>query len=456
MTPSNPKPSWHSLSTTDVASELKTNPTFGLSEAEVRERIALYGSNALREQPRPSFWQQLIAQFQSFVIYILIFAAVFSIFLGDWIEAAAILAIVALNAILGVIQEGRAEEALAALRKLSSPDAIVIRDGQQSIISAGSVVPGDVVVLEAGNFIPADLRVIESVNLKIDEASLTGESVAVDKRADLLVSEDAVLGDRRNMAYMGTTATYGRGKGIIVGTGMQTEIGKIADMIQSTEDRGDTSATASRSAGTDISIGALVICMLVGVVIFIREVASSDSKLVDALTDSIMTAVALAIAAVPEGLPAIVTINLAIGMREMIKRNALIRRLPAVETLGSASAICSDKTGTLTQNQMTAVQLYISDKYIEVTGKGYNPQGQFCHNSNPVEPRDQLYRLLLGGLLASDARLEPTPSNGYRMIGDPTEGAIVVAAAKADIWRPRPKESIRVSTKFRLILHESA
>ncbi len=435
---------WHALSIDELLRMLNTDPVNGLTESEVAARFEQYGPNALREHPRPTFWDRLIAQFRSFVIYILIFAAVLSVALGDWIEAAAIFAIVILNAILGVVQEGKAEEALAALKRLASPDAIVIREGSQQIIPVDRVVPGDVVVLEAGNYIPADVRLIEAINLKIDESSLTGESVPVDKRADITVEETTILGDRKNMAYMSTVVTYGRGKAVVVSTGMETEIGRIADMIQSTEEEETPLQRRLDQLGRTLSIGALAICLMVGVVIFARELEAGEFDLVSALEDSVLTAVALAIAAVPEGLPAIVTINLAIGMREMIKRNALIRRLPAVETLGSASAICSDKTGTLTQNQMTVVKLYVDREFVSVTGQGYAPDGEFTQNEQRVELSSipDVQRLLLGALLASDARLENVPSdpasyrkNGYRMIGDPTEGALVTVAAKANLWR---------------------
>ncbi|MBN1680898.1 MAG: cation-translocating P-type ATPase [Anaerolineae bacterium] len=433
---------WHTQTPDEVTNALRTDITNGLTETQATQHLEQYGPNSLREQPRPTFWQRLLAQFQSFVIYILIFAAFLSAALGDWVEAAAISAIVILNAALGVIQEGQAEEALAALKRLASPDAIVIRGGHQQVIPASRVVPGDVVILEAGNHVPADVYLAEAVNLKINEASLTGESVPVEKQANLQVAPDAVLGDRKNMAYMGTTATYGRGKAIVVNTGMNTEIGKIADMIQSTEEEDTPLQQRLDQLGRVLSIGALVVCLLVGVVIFIREITSEDIAVLDALKEALITAVALAIAAVPEGLPAIVTINLAIGMREMIKRNALIRRLPAVETLGSASAICSDKTGTLTQNEMTAVRLYTAGSRLNITGKGYEPSGTFEEEGETVTIANTSgsYRLLLGGLLASDAHLEPngdqnTGAGKFRMIGDPTEGAIVVAAAKAGIWR---------------------
>ena len=431
---------WHALSSDAVREHLQTDFDNGLPEDEAQARLTQYGPNALREQPRPTFWQRLLSQFQSFVIYILIFAAVLSAVLGDVVEAIVIAAIVILNAILGVIQEGRAEEALAALKKLTSPDTVVMRGGRQKVIPASDVVPGDLVLLEAGNFIPADVRLIETMNLKVDEASLTGESVPVDKRAEVKIDGAASIGDRKNMAYMSTTATYGRGRAIVVSTGMQTEIGKIADMIQSTEEEETPLQQRLDQLGRTLSIAALAICLLVGVVIFAREVSSDDMELLDAVEESLLTAVALAIAAVPEGLPAIVTINLAIGMHEMIQRNALIRRLPAVETLGSASAICSDKTGTLTQNQMTAVKLYANGQEIDITGRGYKPSGTFHRNGTDINIAQQpdLSRLLTGALLASDARLEPNRNgdpDGVQMIGDPTEGALVVAAAKADLQR---------------------
>ena len=283
---------WHSVGSDEALAALGSDAKRGLTDEEAARRLERYGPNALRERPRPTFWQRLLAQFNNFVIYVLIFAAILSALLGDWLEAIAIAAIVALNATLGVIQEGRAEEALSALRKLASPDADVIRGGHQKTIPASEVVPGDIVVLDAGNFIPADIRLLETVNLKIDEASLTGESVPVDKRADVVVESDAILGDRKNMAYLGTTAAYGRGRALVVYTGMQTEIGKIADMIQSTEDELTPLQQRIDQLGRTLSIGALAICVLVGVVIFAREVTSGDFEIIDALTDSLMTAVA--------------------------------------------------------------------------------------------------------------------------------------------------------------------
>ncbi len=429
---------WHTMPPPEVLSQLETDPENGLAKSEVASRLAQYGPNELIEAERPGFWQQLLNQFNNFVIYILLFAAVVSFALGDEIEAVAIMAIVILNATLGVVQEGRAEQALSALKKLAAPNAKVMREGHTEAIPARELVPGDVVLLEAGDYIPADLRLVTTVNLSIEEASLTGESVPVSKRAEEIASEDAVIGDRHNMAYMGTIATYGRGKGIVTGTGMKTEIGKIADALQSTEEEETPLQRRLDELGKMLSISALIICGLVFIVGAIQDMRKG-LELVDSLQESFIIAISLAIAAVPEGLPAVVTINLAIGMREMIKRNALIRRLPAVETLGSATAICSDKTGTLTQNQMTAAKLYVAGYHFDVTGEGYAVHGDFRVEKDIQAPNErvEIMRLLLGGLLASDARLEKDTSSptGYRMIGDPTEGALVVVAAKAGVWR---------------------
>ncbi len=454
---------WHSLPVEQVLAEFDVDAGQGLSPEEAQARLERYGRNELREQPRPGFLQRLIAQFKSMVVLLLIGAAIVSGVFGEWYEAAAIILIVILNAILGVVQEGRAEEALAALKKMSAPEAHVLRGGHVITVPEAEVVPGDIVLLEAGNYIPADVRLIASVNLKVDESSLTGESVPVQKDAEHLAAPDAALGERQTMAYKSTIATYGRGKGVVVATGMQTEIGKIAEMIQSVEEEETPLQRRLDQLGRWLVYGALAICGAVFVVAFVRaaqqiEMAALGTadllhlptllasgsqwgpQLSRAALDAFLTAVALAVAAVPEGLPAIVTINLALGMREMVKRNALIRRLPAVETLGSASAICSDKTGTLTQNEMTAVKLFVSGAMVDVTGQGYVPDGNFYREGEGIPPEEMpdIVYLLTGALLASDALLEAEASeNGrrYRIVGDPTEGALVVAAAKANLTR---------------------
>ncbi|NLE99525.1 MAG: cation-translocating P-type ATPase [Anaerolineales bacterium] len=442
---------WHSRSADDVVQALQTGVSEGLTVTEAEARLSHYGHNELTERPRPGFWQMLAAQFNNFVIIILIIAAVISFLLGDIIEAAAIMAIVVLNAIMGVVQESKAEEALAALKKMAAPEAQVLRGGHRITVPARELVPGDIVFLEAGNYIPADLRLIETVNLKIDEASLTGESVPVEKQAAGVLSPDAPLGDRLNSAFMGTTVTYGRGRGVVTSTGMQTQIGLIAEMIQSYEEETTPLQQRLDQLGHWLGWGALALCAIVFIEGIIQEtelaiistqgIAPYFQATKQQIVDLFIVAVSLAVAAVPEGLPAVVTICLALGMREMVQRHALIRRLPAVETLGSANVICSDKTGTLTQNQMMAVRLYVANYRLDVTGEGYQPEGGFNHYGEDANPRDnqEILALLTGGLVASDAQLEKGETDAgrtvYRMVGDPTEGALVVAAAKAGLWR---------------------
>ncbi|MCC7352171.1 MAG: cation-translocating P-type ATPase [Anaerolineae bacterium] len=428
---------WHSQPIPAVLDALQTHRTQGLTLDEATARLEKHGPNELREAPRPGFLTRLINQFRNFVVIILIVASVLSLFLGDFIEAAAIIAIVILNAILGVVQESRAEKALAALKKLAAPEAEIIREGRQQKLPARELVPGDIVLLETGNYIPADVRLVEAVNLKIEEAALTGESVPTEKRADVVLDREIPLGDRRNTAYMSTVVTYGRGRGVVVATGMSTQIGLIAQMIQSYEEEPTPLQVKLDQLGKTLGWAALVICGLVFVVGIIQRR--------DPL-EMFLTAVSLAIAAVPEGLPAIVTICLALGMQRMIRRHALLRRLPAVETLGSATAICSDKTGTLTQNQMTAVQLYTDNAIIRVSGEGYQPQGEFSLNGGSFEVREHgaAQLLLRCGLLCNDAFLESSGREDsrvtYRMVGDPTEGALVVAAAKSGLWKTDEEE----------------
>jgi Ca2+-transporting ATPase len=457
------KHAWHSLNIEETAAILEADRLRGLTPAQVRERQAQFGANELQEAPRRGFWRMLLDQFDQFLVLILIAAAIVSAVIGwtqfnrtsdmsEFIDAAAIMTIVILNAILGVVQEGRAEEALAALKKMAAPNARVMRDGHLITVPSRELVPGDLVVLETGNYVPADVRLVESVNLRIEEASLTGESVAVSKRAEDPLPADATLGDRHNMAFMSTVITYGRGQGLVVHTGMQSEIGKIAEMIQSYEEEPTPLQIKLNQLGRVLGMAALAICGLVGVLGVIRDTQIGVlfgqgigayfglGETVPTLVEMFMIAVSLAIAAVPEGLPAVVTICLALGMQEMIKRHALIRRLPAVETLGSATAICSDKTGTLTQNEMTAVQMYVDRSLLTITGEGYRPEGEFLDEGDPVglEGYPGMRLLLRAGLLCNDARLEQMAENGtrgWRIAGDPTEGAFVVAAAKAGYKR---------------------
>ncbi|MFC2055695.1 cation-translocating P-type ATPase, partial [Chloroflexota bacterium] len=400
----------------------------GLSSQEVEVRLEQFGPNQLAEAPPTTFWQMLWEQFNNFVVMLLIVAAVISALLGDFIEAAAILAIVILNAALGIIQERRAEQSLAALHKLAAPEAHVIRDGSRQIIPSSGLVPGDLVFLVSGNYVPADVRLIDAVNLRIEEAALTGESVPVRKNATVRLESDIPLGDRKNTAFMGTLVNHGRGKGVVISTGMNTQIGMIAEMLQSVEMEPTPLQRRLDQLGKTLGWAAIAVCALVFLVGWMRGFNPLDMFLI---------AVSLAIAAVPEGLPAVVTISLALGMRELIQRNALIRRLSSVETLGSTTVICSDKTGTLTQNEMTATTMWVNGEFFTISGHGYTPTGEFLHNQEKIKLADYPAALtnLWVAALNNDAGLEVSgTSQGkktYRMVGDPTEGALIVAAVKA-------------------------
>ncbi len=420
---------WHHLEVEEVEAVLATTRDQGLSSEEVKKRLAKFGPNRLEEAETTSFWAMLWEQFNNFVIYLLFAAALISAYLGEWVEAGAIMAIVVLNAGFGIIQERRAEQALAALRQLAAPDAQVLRDGHRVMVPSHEVVPGDIVFLEAGNFIPADVRLLEAVNLRVEEAALTGESLPVEKNASSLEQTDVPLGDRRNTAFSGTMANYGRGRGIVVNTGMKTQIGLIAEMLQSVQQEPTPLQRRLDELGKYLGWAALIISALVFLVGWLRGQEPLEMFLV---------AVSLAIAAVPEGLPAVVTISLALGMREMIERNALIRRLSSVETLGSASVIGSDKTGTLTQNEMTVTRIWTDGQRVDVSGSGYVPKGEFSIDDRAVDLENYPAALttLWVGALNNDAELEATgeseASDTYRVVGDPTEGAMLVAAAKAD------------------------
>jgi Ca2+-transporting ATPase len=441
--------SWHSLTTEQVLKELNTEFQTGLTSEEAARRLAKFGLNQLAEKPRPGFLRMVLDQLNNFVVILLIVASLISLVLGEYVDAGAIFAIVVLNAVLGVVQESRAEAALAALQKLAAPEAQVMRDGHRASVPAPQLVPGDIVLLEAGNFIPADVRLLEAVNMRIEEAALTGESVPVQKNAALRLESDIPLGDRKNTAFMGTTVTYGRGRGVVVSTGMRTQLGLIADMLQRVEAEETPLQQRLDQLGKLLGTGALIICglvFLVGLFRAINELGLApliQSKAgLDKVVQLFMIAVSLAIAAVPEGLPAVVTISLAMGMREMVKRHALIRKLASVETLGSATVICSDKTGTLTQNEMTVTRLWVDDRTFEITGSGYSVEGEFRLDGKPVTLTEHpgASTVLWVGVLNNDAQLEAIKGDreqiSYRMVGDPTEGSILVAAAKGGAYAP--------------------
>ena len=431
---------WHALDAEKSLNILESNGDAGLTAEEAIKRLDVYGANELKEKEPPTFLERLWGQLRDFVVMILLVSAVVSALLGDYIEAAVIMSIVVLNTAIGVIQESRAEEALAALKKMAAPEAHVLRGGHRVIVPARELVPGDIVLMEAGSIIPADLRLIQSLNLKVEEASLTGESVPVNKHANQVTAANAGIGDRHNMAFMSTVVTYGRGMGMVVATGMQTEIGRIAEMIQSVEEEDTPLQKKLDQLGKTLGIASLAVCGLVFAIGLLRPVIVGEPVLdwVAHTKEYFLIAVSLAIAAVPEGLPAVVTICLALGMQEMVKRNALMRNLPAVETLGSAMVICSDKTGTLTQNQMTVTRVWTNGVEYSVTGRGYSPEGGFELNGKSVDLNQHptLRNTLWGSVLCNDSDLEREDADsGYHMIGDPTEGAMIVAGAKAGYWR---------------------
>ncbi len=417
---------WHALDIVDVLQNLKTDATAGLDEGEAARRLAEFGPNELVERGSKSPWRILWEQLTATMVVILIVAALSSALLGDYKDTIVILAIVVLNAILGFTQEYRAERALAALKKLAVPVVRVRRSGHVQEISAGALVPGDLALLDAGTIVPADGRVFESVNLRIQEAALTGESEPVDKDSHRRAAIDIPLGDRRNMVYMGTVVAYGRGQVIITATGMKTELGAIATLMQTMEQEPTPLQRRLDQLGRTLAIIALAIVGVIFVLGLMRG---------EALKEMFLTAVSMAVAAVPEGLPAVVTIALALGAQRMLKRRALIRKLAAVETLGSVTVICSDKTGTLTANQMTVTVLDVAGQRIDLTGD-LRPSGLVPLNSNghsaQLAADPALTMLLAGGALCNDVVIE-TANNGqddWRMLGDPTEGALMLAAIR--------------------------
>lgn len=395
----------------------------GLPLAEVAERFARFGPNELRTGQQASAWKLLLEQFQNVLILILLAATLVSAFLGHAVEAVAIAVIVLFAVILGFVQEYRAERVMEALRRMTAPTALVLRDGKEVALPTRELVPGDVVILHTGDKVPADLRLLESVNLQIEEAALTGESVPVEKSVEALPAADLPLGDRRNMAYSGTAVTYGRGRGLVVATGMQTEFGKIAHMLQTIETNRTPLQDNLDRVGKRLAQASAVIVIIIVALGLLRG---------QPFLEMLVFGVALAVAVVPEALPAVVTISLAIGVQKMVKRNALMRRLPAVETLGSTTVICTDKTGTLTRDEMTVRRIEIAGQSLTVSGTGYAPVGEFSVAEKIIAP-DCVQRLLQAAVLASDAELDPTPEGGWQIKGDPTEAALVVAAAKAKL-----------------------
>jgi len=445
--------SWHQQTVDDALSALATKAN-GLASDEARRRLDTWGPNELQALSRSSAWRTLAAQFKNVLVVILLIATALSGVLGHGLEAVVIAVIVLFAVGLGFIQEYRAERALEALREMAAPIAHAIRDGVAVAIPAKDLVPGDVIELRAGDRVPADGRVILAVNLSIDEAALTGESVAVDKSSAPIAMADAPIGDRHNMAYAGTLVARGRGQAVVAATGMTTEFGRISRLVQSVESGRTPLQENLDRLGSVLGKAALVVVAAIVVVGVWRGMP---------LLDMFIFGIALAVAVVPEALPAVVTISLAIGIRRMVARRALVRRLPAVETLGSTSVICSDKTGTLTKNEMTVRRIATSDGIFEVAGAGYDPTGDFTRDAVVVEPPASVREVLRAGLLSSDARVLLDAQGRWRVEGDPTEGALVVAAEKAGLdqhainaEQPRRHEIAFTSERRRMTtIHDS-
>jgi len=422
-TPSEELFPWHSLSVSEVIDKLNTNATLGLSKDQARERLLKYGPNQLVASARILPIELFFSQFKNSLIIILLAAAVFSGILGHIVEAITIGVIILFSVILGFIQELRASRALEVLSKLASPTALVFRNGFETEIFARDLVPGDIIIISTGDRFPADARLIKKINLKADEALLTGESLSVEKQSDVIVTRNAPLGDRVNMVFAGTSCIYGRGIAVVTITGMQTEFGRIAGMLKN---------VSQEETPLEKNLDSLVKWLTKFAFIVVAIIVILGIWRGQPLLEMVIFGIALAVAVVPEALPAVVTISLAIGVQRMIRRNALVRHLPAVETLGCTSIICSDKTGTLTRDEMTVRKIFIGGKALEVTGSGYEPVGEFLLENQPFSLTDDVKLLLQAAVLSSDARLLEK-DGAWRMSGDPTEGALVVVAEKAGI-----------------------
>ena len=448
---------WHARSTDEALRELGSSRN-GLSDEEAKARLRQYGFNELKEKKRRTALQMFLSEFKDIFILLLIAAAIFSAAIGyyelqqpplpgqppkdvleTYADAIVIGAIVVLVAVAGFVQEYRAEKALEALRKLAAPKARVIRHDRETIVAAREIVPGDILVLESGDIVPADGRLIEDVELKTNEAVLTGESAPVDKDAAIMLPPDTNINDRRNVIFTATQIVYGRGRSVVTATGMGTEFGKIAELVQEAKEEETPLQRRLDSFAKKIAKVVVAVCL----VIFVLEAFEVASVMwhgrgapeLEGFIQAFMSSISLAVSAVPEGLPAIVTISLALGAREFAKRNAIIRKLSAAEGLGAVTVICSDKTGTLTKGEMTVRRLYAGNRLTDVSGVGYEPKGEFQQDSSPVNPANdsEISTLLRIGSLCSNAKLDQNEKGQWMIIGDPTEGALIVAATKAGL-----------------------
>lgn len=445
---------WHSMDVGAVLDSLDSNEK-GLSQQEAQQRLEEHGPNKLPSEEIPSAWRRFLRQFKNVLIYVLLAAAVLTAALGEWTDFAVIVAVVLINALIGFIQEGKAQHAMESIRGMLSPQAKVLRDGRQREIPAEELVPGDVVVVDSGDRIPADIRILEAHNAEVDEATLTGESEPVSKQTSP-VEEDATLGDRKSMAYSSTMLTSGKLRGVVAATGEQTEIGRIGEMVSGVQEISTPLLRKIDAFGKKLAVAIVLLSVALFLFgYFFRSYSASEM---------LMVVVGLAVAAIPEGLPAIMTITLALGVQRMAQRNAIMRRLPAVETLGSVTVIFTDKTGTLTRNEMTVAKVALADKTYSVSGAGYAPEGEFKLDDELVVPGEDavLMELARAGMLSSDAHLQQEDEQ-WRIEGKPTEGAAVVLAYKAGMAREQeeneykrvdviPFESER---RFMATLHET-
>ena len=425
-------PAWHALAAEEVLARQHVSSQSGLSLDQVATRQAEFGPNKLAEEPATPAWKRLVAQFQDLVVWILIVAAIISGLLAEWVDTAAILAIVIVNGIIGFVQEARAERALASLQKLSAPLAKVLRNGSMTGLPAADLVPGDLIELEAGDNVPADARLLRAFSLHVQEAALTGESVPTEKEAHAVLAEATPLGDRRTLVYAGTVVSSGHGMAVIVATGMRTELGQIAGMLS----RWHPEVTPLQRRLGELGRILIVVCLAIVAIIFGLETWRGEQDFFELL----LLSASLAVAAVPEGLPAVVTLVLAIGLQRMVARNALVRKLPSVETLGSVTVICSDKTGTLTRNEMTVREIETATGRVHVSGSGYAPHGAFTQETDAAtvaidaKSDPDLRHLLRIAAWCNNAKVSPRgDGDAWEVVGDPTEGALITLAMKGGV-----------------------
>lgn len=423
---------WCHQSVQDLANHFKTDTETGLSNGDALRRLHLYGPNQLLEQAKISPLRLFFRQFSSFIIWVLIAAAFIAGMLSELVDALAISVIIILNALIGFFQEYKAEKSLAALRKMTSPTSKVIRDRRLKTLPASEIVPGDLVLIEAGDRIPADGRIVRSFGLSIQEAALTGESMPIHKVAEALVASDLTVADKKNMGFLGTVAVSGKGYMIVTETGAQTELGKIASLLEQGSEQQTPLQRRLQELGTTLVWVCLGIVSLVFAFGYLKRIP---------LMDNLLISISIAVAAIPEGLPAIVTIALSIGVHKMASRNALVRRLPSIETLGCTTVICTDKTGTLTQNEMVVRSIWVNHQFFDVSGIGCRPEGNFEVNHIPIDLKDipELTTALKIGVLCNGAELHQSndPLQSWGIAGDPTEGALLVAAGKANLFKQK-------------------